>query len=177
MQYHVGRHSQPLGQFVEAEIREGLERGTFHVSDLVWHQGMTEWKRLDQVFGFAAAQTLSAPMHPPGFTGGPMTPMIPVVHGAVGVMPTPGTAIASLVLGIFGLLALATGFVGAVVAVPGVICGHMALGQINRSGGMLQGRGVAVAGLATSYASIAIGLLMILAFGIIFGIAAASGTE
>lgn len=174
MQYHVGRNSQPLGQFTEAEIREGLERGTFFASDLTWREGMTEWKPLDQVFGFAAAQSLSAPMTALGpAASGSVPPVMQQGNVGVGVMPTPGTAIASLVLGIIALLTIFMCFVGGVLAIPGAICGHMALGQIKRSGGQLQGRGMALAGVVTSYATIAIGLILVLFFGLIFGLAAA----
>jgi competence protein ComGC len=42
-----------------------------------------------------------------------------------------------------------------------VICGHKALGHIKRSGGALQGQGLAIAGLVTGYVSILLSLVMI----------------
>ena len=59
-------------------------------------------------------------------------------------------AIWSLVLGILGLLLLLV-CIGPLFAIPGVICGHMAYGRIKRSGGMLTGEGLALAGLITGY--------------------------
>jgi type II secretory pathway pseudopilin PulG len=50
-----------------------------------------------------------------------------------------------LVLGVLGFLLL--GLTG----IPGVICGHLALGKIKRSRGTLSGGGLAIAGLITSY--------------------------
>jgi hypothetical protein len=51
-----------------------------------------------------------------------------------------------------------------VFAIPAVICGHLALGRIQRSGGSLGGRGLALAGLITGYVGIAlIPLLAVLA--------------
>lgn len=159
MSYHVGRNSQQLGQFTEAQIRDGLDQGTFFTSDLVWGEGMPEWKRMDQVFGFAAASALSAPRAPVIPTmGAPFSTMQPM-YGGIPVLPTPGTAIASLVLGIVAIVSVFGCFPGLVLGVPGAICGHMALKMINRSGGQQQGRGLAVAGLATSYAAIALGIL------------------
>jgi hypothetical protein len=38
--------------------------------------------------------------------------------------------------------------------IPAVICGHTALSRIKRSGGMLQGNGLAIGGLVTGYLSI-----------------------
>ena len=72
-------------------------------------------------------------------------------------MPVPGTngvAIASLVLGI---VCLCTGL----CAIPAVICGHIALAQINRSGGTEQGRGMAIAGLVIGYVYLAFIVLYI----------------
>jgi hypothetical protein len=60
---------------------------------------------------------------------------------------TSGLAIASLVLGIAGLC---TG----IAAIGAVITGHMALGRINQSNGVLQGRGLAIAGLILGYIEI-----------------------
>ncbi len=180
MSYHVGRNNQPLGQFSEAEIREGLERGSFFTNDLVWREGMPEWKPLDQVFGFAAAYVLSAPMTALGMAvhGSAPPPILhPVGTAGIGIMPTPGTAIASLVLGVIGIFSFFFCLVGGVLAIPGAICGHMALGQIKRSNGLLRGRGMAIAGLITSYGTILIGLLILLVFGLIFGIAAAAGNS
>lgn len=56
---------------------------------------------------------------------------------------TNGFAIASLVLGFVWMA-----WIGSVAA---VVCGHMALAQIRRSGGRQTGKGIAVAGLALGY--------------------------
>jgi competence protein ComGC len=67
-----------------------------------------------------------------------------------------GLAISSLVLGILSLMCF---YIFA--AVPAVICGHIAYSRIKRSGGMLTGSGLALAGLITGYIGIAISLFMI----------------
>jgi len=54
-----------------------------------------------------------------------------------------GFAIASLVLSFFGI-----------AAIPGLICGIIALRQIRRSGSQLMGRGVAIAGIVVSCVSV-----------------------
>jgi uncharacterized membrane protein len=74
---------------------------------------------------------------------------------------TSGMAIASMVLGIAGIVALSccccgTGFVPSVLA---VVFGHVALYQIRRSAGRLEGTSMAIAGLVCGY----IGLVMNLA--------------
>ena len=67
---------------------------------------------------------------------------------------TNGYAIASLVLGIVGML------IGSILA---VVFGHMALGQIRRTG--QSGRGLAIAGLVLGYLGVAGTLIVILILG------------
>jgi len=69
-------------------------------------------------------------------------------------------AIWSLVLGILGLLFLMV-CIGPLFAIPGVICGHLAYGRIKRSGGALDGSGLALAGLITGYVCIALAVFVI----------------
>jgi hypothetical protein len=65
--------------------------------------------------------------------------------------PTPnstascGLATASLVCGICGV------FLGPLTGIPAIITGHMALGRIRKSGSILQGNGLAIAGLILGY--------------------------
>ena len=79
------------------------------------------------------------------------TPVAPAVEyaptGVASVAGNSGLAIASMVLGIVGLC---TGLAG----IAAVICGHMALGRINQSNGMLKGKGMAIAGLILGYLEI-----------------------
>jgi len=66
-----------------------------------------------------------------------------------------GLATWSLVLGILGIL-LSPILIGLLLAVPAVVCGHLAYGRVSRSGGALTGHGLALGGLITGYLSIAI---------------------
>ena len=69
-----------------------------------------------------------------------------------------GMAVASLVLGIAGFLCC---FCGA-PAIVGLILGILALNEISLSGGRLEGRGLAIAGIAVSGAVLASYLLFAL---------------
>jgi competence protein ComGC len=69
---------------------------------------------------------------------------------------TPGTATASLVLGILSLLCL-----GLLAGIPAVICGHKARGRIQRANGTLKGDGLALAGLIMGYISIGLTVVLI----------------
>ena len=65
-------------------------------------------------------------------------------------------AIWSLILGILSLTLCAF-----LAGIPAVICGHMGSGRIKRSGGLLAGQGLALAGIITGYVSIALSLFVI----------------
>ena len=74
---------------------------------------------------------------------------------------TAGIAITSLVLGIIGLLTIWLCGLGALFAIPAVICGHIGSARIKKSGGTLAGSGLALAGLITGYISVALLVLLI----------------
>jgi len=75
-----------------------------------------------------------------------------------------GLALASLLLGVAGLVCLV---VGPLTGIPAVICGHLARSRIRKSGGTLSGAGLALAGLITGYITI----VMIAVTGLIAAIA------
>lgn len=78
-------------------------------------------------------------------------------------------AIVALCLGIANYVFLF--FIGAIGA---IITGHMALGQIKRTGE--KGRGMALAGLILGYVGIALGLLLVIGFFLFFGAIASTGS-
>lgn len=73
---------------------------------------------------------------------------------------TSGLAITSLVLGILGVVLIVV-CVGPLLAIPAVICGHIARSRIKRSGGAITGSGLALGGLITGYIGIALGVVLI----------------
>ena len=81
-------------------------------------------------------------------------------------VPTNTLAIVSLVLGILGLT-----FIPLLASVCAVVCGHIARGQIKRTGE--GGSGFATAGLIIGYVSIALFVVIVGAI-VIFAIAAAN---
>ncbi|WP_433442058.1 DUF4190 domain-containing protein [Nonomuraea sp. CA-141351] len=83
-------------------------------------------------------------------------------YGQYGAPPQPakstnGMAVASLVLGIIGLI-----FCG-LTSIPGVILGHIALNRIKKTGE--EGSGMAVGGLVTSYITVVLWVLGWIIFG------------
>ena len=71
-----------------------------------------------------------------------------------GQAKTSGMAIASLVLGILGLVC-------GLPAIPGLILGIVALSQVSQSRGQLAGKGLAIAGICVSAAVLLLGLLSV----------------
>ncbi len=63
--------------------------------------------------------------------------------------PTSGKALASMIVGIFGLLCFP-------VAIVAIVLGHMSRSEIRKSNGRLQGLGMSTAGLVMGYGSFAI---------------------
>ena len=92
-----------------------------------------------------------------------MNPPPPVAPGAGSNPQTSGLAVASMILGILSIVMC----LGPLAGIPAVIMGHRANSKIRQSGGLLQGSGMATAGLVTGYFSI----FMIAMWGLMAAIA------
>jgi hypothetical protein len=113
-------------------------------------------QRLSQVYKarwVADLDRLVADVSPPP----PPAPVAPVPYYTPQVVypATNGLAIASLIAGFLWL-----GWVGSFLA---VVLGHIAIRQINQSGGRQTGSGLAIAGLVFGYMGVATLLLVLLA--------------
>lgn len=110
----------------------------------------------------AAQATQSAPTIPASFAPRSPAPLQPInyppapINYPPAVIPNSALAITSLIAGILAWIFPLVIIIGAVVA---VICGHMARGEIRRSGGRLGGDGLAVIGMVLGYAQL--GLLIV----------------
>ncbi len=80
----------------------------------------------------------------------PMQPGAPSGQSAVS-----GLAVTSLILGILALP------MTCLAGIPAIICGHMGLSRIKRSGGALRGGGMALAGLIMGYVGTALSLIAV----------------
>jgi prepilin-type processing-associated H-X9-DG protein len=87
--------------------------------------------------------------------GGSGAPQAAVPPSSGGTGPTSGMATTSLVLGILGLFSFG------LLALAGLILGIVSLGQIDRSEGRLQGRGVAIGGIVVSALTLAVMFLIV----------------
>jgi hypothetical protein len=137
--WYYGNDGGQSGPVEEQEMRAMLATGIIDRATLVWTDGMDQWRRLGEVPPWNA-QLAGGVVPVPGYYPGM-------------VRPTNGLAVASLVCGICSLLLMVTCWLGIFAGVPAVICGHLSLGQLRRSGALQQGRGMAIAGLVTGYLS------------------------
>ena len=94
-----------------------------------------------------------------------MNGTIPPIPSGAAQPKTSDLAIWSLVLGILGFVLLVV-CIGPLFAIPGVLCGHIALSKINRSSGTLTGQGLAIAGLVMGYLGILLTLILLPAIAI-----------
>jgi hypothetical protein len=105
------------------------------------------------------------PQSPPPYSGQPQTPPGQQPAGWPQAQPSSGLAVASLVLGIVGIVF--SWFLFGIPSILAVIFGHVGVSRANKGTG--GGKGMAVAGLITGY--LVIGLFILGAIGL-FGMAA-----
>lgn len=139
MRILVQHDGQQLGPWTLDELRAALAARQVRGEDLGWQEGTEAWVPVSALLMGKA--TSSAPPFQGHTMGG----------------QTSGLAITSLVLGIGSLLC------GVFTGIPAVICGHLAKGQIRRSGGQIQGSGLATAGLITGYLGIILAIVGVVA--------------
>ena len=84
-------------------------------------------------------------MPPPGYAPAPYAAYAPIPARA-----NSGWSLASLIVGLVGLCPFLS-----VAGIAAVICGHIGLNEVNRAGGRLGGRGLAIGGLVLGYIEIA----------------------
>ena len=157
MDIHIARNGKQFGPFSLDEVKRQLAVGQLFPNDLAWTEGEKDWVPLA---GFPPVMAALAAQEPP-----PMSPLRALDTArpvAVIVEPPPlqrqtsGVAIASLILGILSFTCLPL-----VATIFAIVCGHVALNGIRKSGRALKGEGMAIAGLVLGYLSI--GMLPILA--------------
>lgn len=160
-QWYYGSGGGQHGPVAEVELRALLASGAVGPQTLVWREGMSGWLPMQSVPEFGSGVVM--PSYLPPSAGSPgHYPGLP--------MTTSGLAIASMVCGIAGYL---TCYFVAILGIPAVICGHMALSRINSSPIPVAGRGMAIAGLILGY----LGILITLGFVAFFVFAIVAGTR
>ncbi len=109
---------------------------------------------------YAPPPVSANPYSTPPTSGSPYaTPYAAYQPAAAPAGVTNGMAIASLVLGIVGVATCCCYGMGALPGLIGAILGHISLKQIKERG--QQGRGMAIAGIATGWAAVALTAIMV----------------
>lgn len=157
MEWYYSKNDVQMGPVSLADLQQKVAHGEVLPSDMAWREGMGDWKPVSalselRVTSHAAQATQATPAAPY---------VVPVAK------QTSGLAIASLICGVIGLLGPFLCFLPSVLGVGGIVCGHLALGQIKRASDRLNGRGLAIVGLISGYLSIVIVLLCVAFFGFV----------
>lgn len=147
MWYYL-QNGQQVGPVSKEELQGLLQSQSLPVTTGIWSRGMPEWVPANQV-----AEVIA------GVTGGYIPQPVAGSPYARASAPAPnGMAIASMVLGIIGVLGAAI-----LTSVPAIICGHIARRQIRNAERREEGEGMALAGLILGYM---VTVLSVLAVGL-----------
>jgi Domain of unknown function (DUF4190)/GYF domain 2 len=140
------------------ELLDLFRRGALSRASLVWQPDFGDWMRIDEVKELDAVNTGNPPPLPRADLqqAGQPSPA-PIAAHTVNFQTVlekkKGLAIAGLICAIIG------GYVS-VVAIPAVVCGHMALSRIKNYPNEYSGKGMAIAGLILGYLGIALGAMV-----------------
>ena len=172
-EWYFAKDGQQIGPVPVEALRTRYAEGEMKKSDLVWREGMSDWRPLadvDELLPLLAATAAPKNIPPPlknlnsPYASNLSDPeSAPLISSTPKTAPTNGLAVASLCCGIASFL----GF-WILTAIPAVICGHMARGQIRASRGNQQGDGLALGGLIMGYAIIVLSILAVIAIICIF---------
>lgn len=139
----LGKDGQEYGPVTEAEVRQWIAEGRVNAVTPIRRQDTSEWRPAREFVEFAEAlRAQDSPNAPPRIA--PEQPVAPgQPAGSVPQGKTSGLAIASLVLGILGIVTCG------LTAVAGLILGIVALNKSSKTGDH-SARGFALAGTIVS---------------------------
>lgn len=144
MEIYIVKNKTQMGPYDIGQITQMLQSGILEKHDLYWNEGMFDWAPVGSLMkegDQSNPRPEYAPNTPPAVPLSPQfLPRNPYEQGGSEPLAT-----WSLVLGLLGLFCL-----GMLAGIPAIVCGHLALSNINRNL-YLQGRGSATAGLILGY--------------------------
>lgn len=134
--WYYAKQGQQHGPVGLADLQRLIGSGAITHQDLVWSEGMAQWQPAAQVVALTPPGTMAPP---PGM---PQPPMAAVQYASAYDAPSKhaGLALTSMILSLVSIV-----FGGLLLAIPGLICGHIALKGMNQTGDF-RNRGFAVAG-------------------------------
>lgn len=144
--WYYAQEGRETGPVAFAHLQFLVANGELGFRDFVWSDDLPSWTEVRNVPGLLAVSTTSRR-----------------VAGESQEMPagTSPLAVASFVFGLLG-----TSLLFCLGSIAAVVLGHIALKQIGESGGRLEGRGLALAGLVLGYvvlvATTVVGIVVLL---------------
>jgi len=144
----IGADGKEYGPISIEQFGQWAAQGRVNPQTRVQPEGSPDWKAASEI---PELQGLFATF-PSTATPAPISALPAGVPGKL----EKGLAVTSLVLGILSLVCL-----GPLTGVPAIICGHIAHGRSRRSPAQYGGAGMAIAGFAMGYASLALTIIML----------------
>ncbi len=154
VEWFYTHNNAEMGPLLTKEMQRAVEMGQVQPDDFVWTEGMSGWRKLQEVPELARLLK--------GVTS--------TAHANSAEIKMAPMAVASLVLGVVGMTILPC--LGSILA---IVFGHVALRQMHASEGRLGGKGLAIAGLIMGYLVLIPGVITFIVFVAILALAP-SGT-
>lgn len=163
MEWYYTKDGVQVGPVSQDELIHMISVGEVSSNQMAWHDGLADWQPISSIPELQITAG-AGQVAPPTLVPGSPVPPAAMVQPA----KTSGLAIASVCLaaGSFVLC-------GIFMSIPAVICGHMALAEIKRSGNQIEGKAMAIIGLVLGYLMT---LLSIVALFFFFFVMSAAGT-
>lgn len=158
----IGGDGREYGPVSAEQLRQWFAEGRVDRNTQIRGEGQAEWFALSEFAEFADLVAVPRAVAPAPVMPLPETVSPPPCTPAGGTAPVAavpinsGLAVASLVMGILSL------FCCGLLALPAIICGHLARREIAASNGALGGDGMARAGMIIGYVVVGIALVGVL---------------
>jgi len=178
--WYYAHDGQQKGPVPVSELQRLAADGQFDpATDLVWKEGMDDWKTVAQIPELAAE--MAPPSAAPAATDAPATPAAPddpystpaapapqpaqpaaasPAAAAVGA-PKTGLALASLICGLVALVSCVIWCLSLPLAIAAVVMGHIALAKAKADPANFGGAGMAKGGLITGYLSVVAAIVVV----------------
>lgn len=172
-EWYYAHDGEQKGPVPVSELHRLAANGEFDpVNDLVWREGMSDWKPAGTVPELAPPKPAAAapaeggapgsapepaPYTPPAAAGPAPAAATPAPAGG---LPSSGLAIGSLICGIIALITFCIWCLALPLGITAVILGHIAMSKAKADPARFGGKGMAGAGLATGYLAILLSVVI-----------------
>ena len=183
-------------EFNEDDANGLIRTGAIRPETLIWNESMPDWRPAREIKpewftdpSLAATAPPASAATSPSSTAAGVGPAAGTMAPSPSFSPPPASAqsdplaVASLICGIVSIVFILVtcfgihciGVFALITAIPGVVTGHLALGNIKKGVAPPEGKGLAVAGLIMSYTTVGLFLVLILLALVGVGLFAAGG--